>query len=431
MKKVLVTNDDGIDAIGIRTLAEALAPMADVYVVAPSDQQSAKSHSITVLRTIKPEKREVKGAVAAYAVDGTPVDCVIWGLSMLAEEGIKPDFIFSGINHGMNTGLAAYYSGTVAAAREGALNGFHSIALSVGDHAVFDSSEFEYIVTLIPMLMEMAEASDPKVIINVNAPELPARKIKGYKVVETAPFGYGESFGFVKAGGGSYQMTAHPAEMGDDIRYDFDAVAARYASISPIPTSMSDAVSLARLRNAYATDRILTVIVDAQSDILEEVDNENIRSRLASLSECMERMDMPMLLTSRYGMGDIISGVSKGSRRAETVERRQTDPWLAEDMEKYTGLIDAKRILLAGVETHAALLQTALGFRKKGYDVCILEDCCASEDPAEHGRAIIRLKEEGCKICGLETEILKIADDRDEYIRSAVEKIVKKNRPIY
>ena len=174
MKKVLVTNDDGIDAIGIRTLAEALAPMADVYVVAPSNQQSAKSHSITVLRTIKPEKREVKGAVAAYAVDGTPVDCVIWGLPMLAEEGIKPDFIFSGINHGMNTGLAAYYSGTVAAAREGALNGFHSIALSVGDHAVFDASEFEYIVTLIPMLMEMAEASG--VGLDIDLKKIPIRQ---------------------------------------------------------------------------------------------------------------------------------------------------------------------------------------------------------------------------------------------------------------
>ena len=130
MINVLVTNDDGIDALGLRVLVEALAEHADVYVVAPKEEQSAKSHSITFLREVSAEEREVKGAVEAWALDGTPVDCVMWGLGRLKEEGIRPDFLFSGVNMGYNNGLAAYYSGTVAGAREGAINGIRSIALS-------------------------------------------------------------------------------------------------------------------------------------------------------------------------------------------------------------------------------------------------------------------------------------------------------------
>jgi len=133
LPKVLVTNDDGIDAHGLRILVDALSKHADVYVVAPADQQSGKSHSITFLREVTPQERDVKGAVAAWVLDGTPADCVMWAIDYLRdEEGVEPDFVISGINLGFNTGLAAYYSGTVAGAREGAINGIRSIALSVG-----------------------------------------------------------------------------------------------------------------------------------------------------------------------------------------------------------------------------------------------------------------------------------------------------------
>ena len=133
MPKVLVTNDDGIDAHGLRVLVDALSEHADIYVVAPATQQSGKSHSITFMREVTPKEREVKGAVAAWELDGTPADCVMWAIDYLRdEEGIEPDFVISGINLGFNTGLAAYYSGTVAGAREGAINGIRSIALFRG-----------------------------------------------------------------------------------------------------------------------------------------------------------------------------------------------------------------------------------------------------------------------------------------------------------
>ena len=174
LPKVLVTNDDGIDAHGLRILVDALAKHADVYVAAPADQQSGKSHSITFLREVTPQERDVKGAVAAWVLDGTPADCVMWAIDFLRdEEGVEPDFVISGINLGFNTGLAAYYSGTVAGAREGAINGIRSIALSVGGHDAINAQHFDYLVGLLPQLMEMSSQIDPGIILSVNAPDIP------------------------------------------------------------------------------------------------------------------------------------------------------------------------------------------------------------------------------------------------------------------
>ena len=188
---------------------------------------------------------EFEGAEKAYAVNGTPADCVKIGIAMLKEEGIRPDFVISGINLGFNSGLAVYYSGTLAAAREGALNGIRSIALSIGSH---QATDFEYILKMLPMLFEMSSAIEPDVILNVNVPHLPAEDIKGYKIVEAAPYGYGVDFTFEKEDDDLYQMTGVPTSMGEDIRYDFDANEAHYASISPIPTSISDTESLEKLK---------------------------------------------------------------------------------------------------------------------------------------------------------------------------------------
>ena len=188
MIKILVTNDDGIDAKGIQCLAEELGKMADVYVVAPKEQQSGKAHSITFMRDVKAEAHDLKGAIEAYAIDGTPADCVKWGLCKLSEEDITPDYVVSGINMGHNAGLAAHYSGTIAAAREGALNGIRSIAISVRHHK---ASHFDYVLGLLPRLIEMSSKIKPSTFLNVNAPDIPSWDVKGVKVVPAAPFGYG------------------------------------------------------------------------------------------------------------------------------------------------------------------------------------------------------------------------------------------------
>ena len=452
MRNVLVVNDDGIDAGGINALIEALTPLADVYVVAPADEQSGKSQSITFQRTITAEKRDIKGAAAAYAIDGTPADCAKWGIGFFEREDLRLDYVVSGINHGYNTGLAAYYSGTISAAREAALNGFKSIALSAGSHM---AEEFDYLLSMLPMLFEMADKLSPGVILSVNVPNLPEDQIKGYMILEAAPFGYGEKYIFAKAGevfkvrdtagvasfsefsrGGAvendeYQMVAVPGRRGDEIRYDMDAVRLGYAAISPIPTSLSDRVSLAKLQNAYAEDKLLAVIVDAQTDVLDELDNGDVLSgRLSALAHCMDRMDIPMLLTECYGKGDLIDGIKEHDSRAELAERMEPDAWFSADLGKYTALIDAGRILIAGAETHIALLQTALGFVERGYEVTVLEDCCASAESKEHRRALKELKDAGCRITSFESEIMRLANEEKQAVRASLERIIKANRPL-
>lgn len=423
MTKVLITNDDGIDSSGLKALAEALKPLADVYVVAPAEEQSGKSQSITFLQPLKVEKRDMKGVAAAYAAHGTPADCIKVGLCILEREGIRPDYVISGINLGYNTGLAVYYSGTLAAAREGALNGIRSIALSVGSHM---AKEFDYILGMLPMLMEMSDKVGSDVIISVNAPEVPAGEIKGYKIVDTAPAGCGLNFVFEEAGEDLYQMTGRPAPERIGVEYDIDVVEDNYVAVSPVPTSISDKVSLARLRGAYAKDEILAVIVDAQEDVLDEIEGrDKLAKKIETFVHASARMDLPILFTKAYGKGDLIGGIFDMTTRCEIAEHMKTDPWTANDMSSHTAMVDAKKVIIAGAETHLSLMQTALGFLERGYEVTVLEDCTAAFDSEEHKKAIKELKDAGAEIAGLERKMMEIADIKELHVRESIGRILK------
>jgi 5'-nucleotidase len=250
VSKVLVTNDDGIGAAGLRRLVEALEPMAEVYVAAPMVQHSAKSQSITFLHELDISEQRIQGTKAAWAVHGTPTDCVKIGLLKMNEMGVRPDHIISGINMGFNTGLAVYYSGTVAAAREGALNGIHSIALSVGSH---EASKFCYTLNNLPYILELSSKTPEGCFLNVNAPDTLAANMKGIKIVPTAPFGYGLLFNFSPAGNGNYQLIAEPTYTGNESLYDMDWVAQGYMTLSPVPTAIDDSEALSQLK-AVAED---------------------------------------------------------------------------------------------------------------------------------------------------------------------------------
>lgn len=123
---LLLTNDDGIHAAGLRTLREALAPLGRVVVVAPAAQQSGTSHAITIDRPL----RHVEHAKDLHSIDGTPADCIYLALFEQRFLPRTPDVVVSGINHGSNVGTSVYYSGTVAGAREAALRGIPAIAFS-------------------------------------------------------------------------------------------------------------------------------------------------------------------------------------------------------------------------------------------------------------------------------------------------------------
>ncbi|MBQ6501980.1 MAG: 5'/3'-nucleotidase SurE [Mogibacterium sp.] len=427
MIKVLVTNDDGIDAYGLRILVEALAEHADVYVVAPADQQSGKSHSITFLREVTPQERDVKGAVAAWVLDGTPADCVMWAIDYLRdEEGIEPDFVISGINLGFNTGLAAYYSGTVAGAREGAINGIRSIALSVGGQGGMDVEHFDYLVGLLPQLMDMSMKIDPGTVLSVNAPDIPSWEIKGMRVCAAAPRGYGIRFFFEKKKNGNYQMTGGADYLDDRMLYDIDWCAESYVAVSPIPTTLSDPVALMRLKGLVTETDCLTLIIDPQEKMPVRVkDADRLSANLEKLAHAVSRMGKPLIFAESYDMGDVLPQVKAHGGEAETVRHIHPDVWTAPDLGKYVTALDCRKVLIAGAATNVEILQTAEGFIKRGYKVTVLEDCCSSPDKLGHELSINMMEDMGCIISTLETEVMKLTASCSRQVLDAVKNILR------
>lgn len=173
--RILVVNDDGIQAEGIHRLANMAKELGEVWVVAPDSQCSAMSHRITVCGnlTVKPAVIPVEG-VKAFSVSGTPADCVKVALAHIMPE--KPDVVFSGINNGYNVGIDLLYSGTVGAAMEGILNGIPSIAFSTEGNGIYDVVD----AYLYPVAKELLEKKLPaNEIWNVNFPGCSLSELKG------------------------------------------------------------------------------------------------------------------------------------------------------------------------------------------------------------------------------------------------------------
>ena len=178
---ILLTNDDGIDAEGIRALVDALKEEHNVYVVAPDTQKSAASHHITYFHSEhRAIKREIDGAKEAWAIEnGTPADSAYYALNGLIND--KIDLVISGINHGENLSADCMYSGTVAAALEGYMVGIPSIATSLCSYTSKDFSvATEIIKEFIPHFMN--DINNKNYCMNMNIPDLKKEEIKGYKV---------------------------------------------------------------------------------------------------------------------------------------------------------------------------------------------------------------------------------------------------------
>jgi 5'/3'-nucleotidase len=171
MKRILITNDDGIDAAGIKVLEQGLAPVGEVTVIAPDQEMSATSQSIslhTPLRIHRVDNRH-------YAVSGTPTDAVILGLYHILPQ--RPDLVVSGINPGGNLGENVAYSGTVAAAMEGALHGVPAFAISLATRQHLDFSlAAAFAAQLAAKLLE--EGMEPGVCLNVNVPRGEVRGVR-------------------------------------------------------------------------------------------------------------------------------------------------------------------------------------------------------------------------------------------------------------
>lgn len=249
--RILVTNDDGIHAPGIHALeriAKSLSP--DVWVVAPESEQSATSHSLTLRRPL----RVRAFAERRLAVDGTPTDCVLVAHHKLLGER-PPDLVLSGVNHGGNLGEDVTYSGTVAAAMEGAVLGMPSIAFSQ-IRPSDQPAEWETAERFAPdIIRKLASIDWPKdVLFNVNFPALPPDKVTGMVVCRQGQRDLGtELVDGVDPGGRPYiwigQFQSDETSQHDS---DLAAVARGAISITPLHLDLTHGATLEALRGAFA-----------------------------------------------------------------------------------------------------------------------------------------------------------------------------------
>jgi 5'-nucleotidase len=163
-KRILISNDDGVEAEGLKVLAAALEDLAEVWVIAPDEERSGHSHALSLYRPVKTTKLRPRW----FKLSGTPVDCVFMAFHNLMKD-TPPDLVVSGINHGANLATDIFYSGTVAVAREAALRGVPGIALSLASKA---SAHFEYAAPCAQRLCAWAlQHASPGLLLNVNVPD--------------------------------------------------------------------------------------------------------------------------------------------------------------------------------------------------------------------------------------------------------------------
>lgn len=182
--KILISNDDGVMAEGIKALVTELSKEHDVYVVAPDRERSAAGHSLTLHTPIRVEELESKfGAKRIWITSGTPGDCVKIGINAILSEDEKPDLIISGINHGPNLGTDILYSGTVSCAMEGAMMGYPSIAVSLASMTCEPELFKNVAMFIAKFIHKIKEFPFPqKSILNINVPGLMPEDLAGVAI---------------------------------------------------------------------------------------------------------------------------------------------------------------------------------------------------------------------------------------------------------
>ena len=232
---ILVTNDDGINAPGIRTLIEIMNTIGDVVVVAPDSPQSGMGHAITLDSTLYAEEVNINhGSHKEYSCSGTPADCVKLAIRELLPR--IPDLCVSGINHGSNSSINVIYSGTMSAAIEAGIEGIPAIGFSLLDYswnANFKSSK-KFVKTITKNVLN--EGLPDGIILNVNIPNTTEKKIKGIKICRQAKANWVEEFDKRKTPQGRdyYWLTGKFVNLDGGEDTDEWALDNNYVSIVPI-----------------------------------------------------------------------------------------------------------------------------------------------------------------------------------------------------
>ncbi len=190
---ILVCNDDGITAPGIKALIEAVEPLGDVVVVAPDSPQSGMGHAITIGDPIRMHQVEgLFGTIKAFEVSGTPVDCVKLAVDKIINR--KPSLLVSGINHGANNSINVLYSGTMSAAMEGAIEGIPSIGFSLCDFSHYADFTLAGKIARLVSQQVLEHGLQPDTLLNVNIPKLDEADFKGIRICRQAKSKWSENF---------------------------------------------------------------------------------------------------------------------------------------------------------------------------------------------------------------------------------------------
>ncbi len=232
--QILVTNDDGITAPGVRRLVEFMNEIGDVTVVAPNSPQSGKGHAITINSTLTFEEIQLDGPQKDYSLSGTPVDCVKFALDKIMTR--RPDIVVSGINHGANSSINVIYSGTMSAAVEAGVEGLQAIGFSLLDFS-WDADFAQAKEFIQGIVRKTLENPLPKgVVLNVNIPKLKKEQIKGVKVCRQAVAKWEESFDerINPHGKKYYWLTGYFNNMDNGVDADENALADGYISVVPV-----------------------------------------------------------------------------------------------------------------------------------------------------------------------------------------------------
>ena len=248
---ILVTNDDGITAPGIRKLVEFMNEIGEVVVVAPDSPQSGKGHAITINSTLMVEEIKKEGAQRDFACSGTPVDCVKLALDKVLPR--RPDLVVSGINHGANSSINVIYSGTMSAAVEAGVEGIPAIGFSLLDFS-FEADFGQAKDFIQEIVLKTLKNPMPKgIVLNVNIPKLKKEEIKGIKICRQAQAKWEENFDerVNPQGKKYYWLTGYFNNMDEVEDADETALMNGYISIVPVKFDLTDYEYIDALRELY------------------------------------------------------------------------------------------------------------------------------------------------------------------------------------
>ena len=258
--KILLSNDDGVMAEGIKALATELSKEHEVYIIAPDRERSAAGHSLTLHTPIRVEELEAKfGAKRIWVTSGTPGDCVKIGINAILGEDEKPDLIISGINHGPNLGSDILYSGTVSCAMEGAMMGYPSIAVSLASMSN-EPELFKNVAQFMSKFVhKVKEFNFPKKsILNINVPGLMHEDLAGIAITRLGGKMFTDEYDKRVDPRGKiyYWMAGELIRQCENDDSDINALRWNKVSVTPITFEMTLDSVIPELTDALCNDKI-------------------------------------------------------------------------------------------------------------------------------------------------------------------------------